>query len=468
MKILVTGGSGFIGKNLILKLLKAGHSLTLLSRNPDKLSRRYGSIVTTVQWDALSGPPPAKAFDGIEAVINLMGEGVAEKRWTEAQKKKIKDTRVKGTTHLIQGALQHAPNLKTFISSSAIGIYNHTTTAKLDEDANLGSDFLSQVCIEWEAALEPIKKLNTIRTCVIRTGVVLGHDGGALKKLITPFSFGLGGKVGSGKQWMNWIHIHDLTNLFLTTLEDEQYTGVYNAVSPENATNSEFTKILGHVLRRPTFFTIPALPLKILLGDFSRELLVGQCVIPKRLEQTSFSFTYASLRSALEEAVGVKHFEHLNKRVRYERLHVVQYLNHSPEHVFDFFSEARNLEQITPSFLHFRILSQSTASIEKGSLINYKLRVRGIPIRWQTLISDWNPISSFVDVQLKGPYQLWHHTHRFTPYNEGTLIEDEVYYALPNIPIISACAKWFVKKDIHSIFEFRTSRITTLFKEKYS
>lgn len=466
MKLLITGASGFIGEAVMDKLVAQGHDLVLVSRTPSKLEKRYGTHHTYYQWDAVSGPPDKTIFEGIEGIINLMGEGVANKRWTPKQKQKISNTRVLGTHHLMDGAKKYASLLKVVVSASAIGYYNHLQNDTINEDAPNASSFLGKLCQNWEDAVNKMTKNAEIRTVILRIGVVLGEGGGALAKMTPPFSFGLGGKIGSGKQWMNWIHRDDLASMIVQAIEDQTFSGTYNAVAPESVQNKIFTKVLGSLLKRPTLFNVPAFAIKWLLGEFSDELLNGQKIISSRLPLTTFEFKYPTIMTALEQALSIKYSHHLGKKIRCFRFHCRQFLNHPQESVFNFFSNAQNLEKITPPFLKFKVTSQSTPKIENGTLFNYKLKIRGIPIRWCTLILDWNPIDSFVDTQLKGPYRVWHHTHRFVSYKGGTLVEDEVYYALPNIPFITILLGWYVRQDVEKIFQYRKKEIESIFEEQ--
>lgn len=466
MKLLLTGASGFIGQAVIAKLMRDGHELVLVSRSPSKLEKQYGTLHTYYFWDALSVPPNKEVFEGVDGIINLMGEGVANKRWTKKQKQKISESRVKGTKNLMDGAKKYAKHLQVVVSASAIGFYDRFQDGTLDESSPASNSFLGQLCQNWENAAKTIPDDKPIRTVIFRIGVVLGHGGGAMAKMIPPFSWGLGGKMGTGKQWMNWIHREDLAALIASSIKNSDYSGTYNAVGPENIQNKAFTKLLGKLLQRPTFFHVPSFVIRLLLGEFSVEVLSGQKIVSNRVNKTGFVFKYPTISQALEQVLSIKYIHHLGKKVRCDRFQCSQYLNHCPEQVFSFFSNAHNLEKITPPFLKFGVASQSTKQIENGTIFNYKLKIRGLPIRWCSLITNWNPVKSFVDTQLKGPYRVWHHTHRFSAYLSGTLIEDEVYYALPNLPFINTLFGWSVRRDINNIFEFRKKEIDTIFQEK--
>ena len=232
-----------------------------------------------------------------------MGEGIANKRWTPSQKQHLKNSRITGTRHLIQGAFTHAESLSSYIGASAVGYYDHNHSASLTESSPKGDDFLATLCQDWEAESEKITQLDGVRNVCLRIGLVLGKDGGALAKMKPPFKLGLGGKLGSGTQWMNWIHLEDLTDIIVSALTNSNMKGIYNAVSPNNVTNAQFTKSLGKVMNRPTLFPVPALILKLILGEMSQLLHQGNNVIPERLEKEGYSFQYDDLESALNHSL---------------------------------------------------------------------------------------------------------------------------------------------------------------------
>lgn len=305
MNILITGGTGFVGEQLRLNLIRQGHSLTFLTRSPEKNSARFGDVHKYFFWDATASEPPAEAYNDIDAIINLMGEGVAEKRWSDTQKQKIYDSRIVGTRYLLAGAKKHAKSLKTFISASAIGYYDHTKPGPLTVASDPANNFMGKLCQDWEKEATAISQMKGVREVRVRIGVVIGN-GGALAKMVLPFRLGLGGKLGSGKQWMNWIHVHDLVRILTTALENPSYHGVYNAVSPENVTNEEFTQKLGKALKRFTPFSVPKFALRLLLGEMAIVLLQGQEIRPSRLLDVGFVFEYDDLDAALGEALCVK------------------------------------------------------------------------------------------------------------------------------------------------------------------
>ena len=290
MKILITGGTGFVGRRLV-NTLKKKHQLVVLSRQEKK-----EDDVSFYSWDALSGDPvPSEALKGIEGVINLMGENLAAKRWSPRQKKKLRDSRIAGTRHFLD-SLNH--RLKFFISAGAIGIYPVNQYESITEETPPGDGFLSELCQNWE---KEVKKLQLCdRMVQLRIGVVLEKGGGALKKMLTPFRLGLGGTIGSGRQMMSWIHLDDLVKIIVSAVENDSYQGVYNAVAPNPVSNKEFTKALGKALRRPTLFPVPAAILNMLMGEMSQLLLGSQKILPQRLLDQGHSFLYPNMEDALK------------------------------------------------------------------------------------------------------------------------------------------------------------------------
>lgn len=301
MKILITGATGFVGTALSRKLLNEGHELHVLTRNISHLpSLLINPKVKAFEWKNTQETPPEESIIGIDGVINLMGENIAGKKWSEEQKEILRTSRVESTKNLtaLLNEKLHSP-LKFFISSSAVGIYPTNKNEILDEEAKIGNNFLANLCLEWENAALTIMK--TSRTVIIRTGVVLESHGGALKKMLLPFKLGLGGPIGDGDHFMSWIHLEDLVNIFTKAVNDSSYEGVYNGVAPHPVDNFDFTKALGHALNRPTIFPVPAPMLKIMFGEMSSVILDSQKVVSKRLKDNNFVFLYPSVDGALNK-----------------------------------------------------------------------------------------------------------------------------------------------------------------------
>jgi uncharacterized protein (TIGR01777 family) len=302
MKILITGGTGFVGQRLIKKLFADGHDVVILTRNPEKARLNESTGAKFHRWDGISEDVPADAYQGVEAVINLMGENIANKRWSDNQKSKLKKSRIDATRKLVEGCEKHLEKpLKVFISASASGFYPVNTGETLDESSNAGSGFLSELCQEWEKATEGLTK--TERKIISRTGVILGPESGALNKLLPIFKMAAGGPIGSGNMVMSWIHVEDMVKAFSEWLVNDKYNGVYNMVAPNPVTNKVFTKALGKAVRKPAIFPVPSFMLKLIMGEMSTIVLDSQKLIPKRLIDDGFQFNHPEIEEALIDLV---------------------------------------------------------------------------------------------------------------------------------------------------------------------
>lgn len=298
MKIAVTGASGFIGAPLIESLVAAGHSVRALARNVGALRLPPGCDAATFD----SSRPLAKgALDGIDAVIHLAGEPIAQ-RWTPEHRLAIRKSRLEGTRTIAQAAVESG-SVCTLISASAIGYYGDRGDEALDETSTPGSDFVAEICREWEAAAQPAREAG-LRVVHPRIGVVLHPEGGALKKMLPPFKLGAGGRIGSGRQWLSWIHRADLLALLRFALETNSISGPMNATAPAPVTNADFTRALGRALHRPTIFPVPAAALKIAFGEMSFVLLTGQRVLPKKALAAGFAFQFPEIDKALAQLFG--------------------------------------------------------------------------------------------------------------------------------------------------------------------
>ena len=300
MKVLVTGATGFVGKRVVKQLISAGDEVVVLTRNIPKAALSLGSKCHFVHWQDTNELPPVEAFQGVDGVINLMGEGIAEKKWDEEQKKKIYDSRIIGTRNLITVMKGLAQKPKVFVSASAIGIYGNREDEEITEASTIASDFLATVCKDWEFEAMKAEELHA-RVAIIRTGVVLGRGGGALAKMLPIFKLGAGGRVGTGKQYMSWIHVDDIAAMYVEAVKNTEVKGIYNGTAPYPATNIEFTKALGKSLRRPTFAPAPAFALKFVFGEMSQVLLEGQRVLPAHFKEHKFRYRYPTLEMALKE-----------------------------------------------------------------------------------------------------------------------------------------------------------------------
>lgn len=379
VKVLITGATGLIGKELGKSLIRFGAQIVVVSRSAKDARLKLPFPCEIVEGDLTKSPLSLPS--DITDVFHLMGENIADSRWNEQVKAKILSTRVNSARNLV-ASLKGNSNLRLLVSASAVGIYGDQGNEPLDENAKHGEDFLSEVCEKWEAEFE--KSDLKCRKVQARVGVVLSRLGGALQKMLTPFQFGVGGCLGSGQQFVSWIHIQDLVNGLLHILKNEELVGPVNLTSPKAVTNRELTKILAEELNTRIGPSVPEIALKLAVGQMAEVLLFSQKVVPKKLIQSGFQFEFADLKKALHDLCswvkpGEKYF------------YTEQFIQGSIEKVFEFFSEAKNLERITPEFLNFRIVSMSTDSIQSKTLLKYKLKVHGLPIQWTTEIQTWNP-----------------------------------------------------------------------------
>lgn len=301
MKVLVTGATGFVGKKVVEKLLAKNHQVIVLTRNPQKAQNLWGDKVTAFAWNTTKEQVPAAALEGVDGVINLVGENISEARWCEKQKQKIYDSRILSTKNLMESLIK-MPKKPVVISTSAIGVYGPRDNELISESTVVGAGFLANVCEDWERIALDYKK-DLPRLAIIRVGVVLGKNGGLIKKLMPIFSKGIGGPIGNGKQWMSWIHIEDLANLYVFALETSSVEGIINGVSPYPITNKNFTKAFGKAVKRPAFFKVPPVALKILMGQMSCIALDSQKIVSERLKMLGFNFEYARADKALENLV---------------------------------------------------------------------------------------------------------------------------------------------------------------------
>lgn len=291
MRILISGSTGLIGSAFIRAASAAKHT-------PVPLVRKR-AIPSSVFWDPENGTIDSAALEGIEAVVHLAGESIAARRWTAAQKKRILDSRVKGTVLLASALARMNPRPRVMISASAIGYYGDCGDRKLTESSPAGSDFLASVCREWERATAAASGAG-IRVVLLRTGLVLAKEGGALAKMVMPFKLGVGGRIGSGKQYMSWIDLEDEVQIILHCIQNESMQGPVNSAGPAAVTNSEFTRTLGRALSRPAAFPLPAFVARVMLGEMADALLLSsQRVEPAKLLASGYAFRHTNLEETL-------------------------------------------------------------------------------------------------------------------------------------------------------------------------
>lgn len=294
-KILITGGSGLVGMRLSEILIDLGYEVAHLSRSPEKVSS-----YKTFKWDISQGYIDENAITYADYIINLAGASVADEKWTEERKKIIMNSRVKSTELLYDYLSRTSHHVKGFLSASAIGIYGNSGDQLVSEESVYGDDFLAEVCKAWESTTWKMHNLS-LRTVIFRLGIVLSNKGGALPQIAKPVKMMAGAPLGSGKQYMSWIHIDDVCRLFIRAIEDVQFEGVYNAVAPHPVTNAEFTKVLAHAMHKPLVLPkVPAFAINLVMGEMSEVVLSSQRVSANKVLQTGFTFEYNYLEEALE------------------------------------------------------------------------------------------------------------------------------------------------------------------------
>lgn len=298
--ILISGGTGLIGITLARHLAKAGHQVRILSRQPGPLSG-----IETYYWNVEKAEIDERAFNGVEHIVHLAGSAIADKRWTPERKREILDSRVNSILLITQVILKKGIILKSFVGASAVGIYGMKTSEREYHEEDHGPrDYLSDTCIAWENAYTNIIK-NSERSCILRIGIVLSLKGGALQKLLPLFRVGLGSAVGSGRQYMPWIHLDDLIAIFTESIFNNRFAGIYNAVAPEPVSSREFCRQLAQALHRPFFMpSVPAFTLKLFFGEMAGILLEGSRVSSEKLMNAGFRFRFPSLKAAFSHLLN--------------------------------------------------------------------------------------------------------------------------------------------------------------------
>jgi uncharacterized protein len=292
MNIAITGATGFVGSRLVSRLGDQGHSVTILSYRPDRAKQQFPTA-TIVDY---GGDTWQMALNGCDAVVNLAGEPIAEKRWSPDQKKLILESRSITTQALAAAIAQANPRPRVLVNASAIGFYGTSETATFDEASPSGDDFLAQVCRDWESAAAEAQ----VRLVVLRLGIVVG-PGGAIAKMVPPFRAFAGGPIGTGSQWFSWVHYDDVVSLIIKAIETPAMSGVYNATAPNPVTMAQVCTALGEVIDRPSWLPVPGFALDLLLGEGAKLVLEGQKVLPKRTLESGFEFAYPEIKGALKQ-----------------------------------------------------------------------------------------------------------------------------------------------------------------------
>ncbi len=304
MKIVIAGGTGFVGSALSQFLIQGSHSLSILTRRP-KQPRLVTSSpsLSYVSWDAKSLGPWIQILEDADALINLAGEGIADKRWSRKRKDEILLSRIQTTQILVEAMRRMRKPPQTLINASAVGYYGNVETGELTESSPKGKGFLADTCSLWEKAAEEARDLG-IRTVRLRIGIVLEKEGGALKKMLLPFRCFAGGPLGSGRQWVPWIHRDEVVRIIDFILQEQKISEAINCVSPNPVTMKQFCDTLGRVLKRPSWAPVPAPALRLLLGEMAELLLGGQCALPAELIKAGYAFRYPTLEKALDQILN--------------------------------------------------------------------------------------------------------------------------------------------------------------------
>lgn len=427
MKILMTGATGLLGKNLGIELVRQGYELVCLVKKKEIAERECPFPATFVEWDPSLPIPTGFDASQIGAVIHLLESDT----WSVQVEKECADS-----------ALSCAKNLLAFAKEKRIGNFISTSHIKAEPFWH-----------EWEKFF--LQNSSEMRLICLRIGTVLDRQNGLIKNILPYLRRNLKIALGSGKQWLSWIHKEDLIQLILFSLKNEKMTGIFNATALKPIRQSDFFSAVYKKTGAKSYLKISGFLLKI----FSKELFF-ECkdsikIFPDQAIQSTFQFKFSDLDNALDDIF-------LNFDIKDQEYLSNQFIPKKPEEIFPFFSDEKNLEKITPAFLHFKVLKKTTHQIEENTLIDYRLKIYGIPFYWQTRILNWEPPIRFVDTQVKGPYQKWHHTHLFTPLAHGTLMTDHVHYKVPLGLIGDVFVSYKILSDVKKIFSYRKEIIYKL------
>ena len=453
-KVAVTGASGFVGRAVVAALAKRGDSVLALGRSASIPGLPAG--VRTARYDPNDAKPHPELFEGLDAVVHLAGESV-DGRWTPEKKRRIFDSRAGGTRNLVNTLAKcDFARPPALIGASAVGYYGSRGDEVLTESSAPGADFLAGVVKAWEAETDVAQLLN-MRVAKIRVSFVLGK-GGAVEKLLPPFKAFIGGPFGTGGRWFPWMHIEDTAALFLWAIDHDDASGPINAVSPDIANSARFAQGLAHAISRPAIVPIPPPALRLIVGEFADGVLSSQLIMPTRAEDLGFRWRHESLEEALLDVLA----PNSDRKPATHDFESEMFVPRPLDEVWRFFSDASKLSVVSPPRLRLA-MDTAPAELKRGTTIDYAVRVRGFPVRWRTLIARSEPGSSFMDYQVRGPYALWRHRHRFESGNAGgTIVRDEVRYSLPWAPL-SDVALPLVRRDLSDIWDYRRHKISELF-----
>ena len=304
MKIIIAGGSGFIGQALSSHLLNSGHQVIILSRNPQRAQSLFNNKIQCLSWKDFDASSWQDELESTDVLINLTGENIGQWPWIKQLKKRILDSRITAGQTIVQAVEAATNKLRLLIQASATGFYGNNNENELTEEAPEGNGFLADVCRQWEDSSAEVESMG-VKRIIIRTGLVLGKNGGLLKKMILPFKFFVGGTIGSGKQILPWIHIKDQVEAIRFLIETETSPGIYNLNAPEPVNMNSFAGILAKTLKRPALFRVPEFMVKIIFGEMGREtILAGQNAVPKALSDAGYKFKYPKVKGAITDLIN--------------------------------------------------------------------------------------------------------------------------------------------------------------------
>jgi uncharacterized protein (TIGR01777 family) len=475
MRVLITGATGFVGRALSLRLVRDGHAVTAWVRSVERARALLGAEVALVEEHGDGAL--ATAVAGADAVINLAGEPVAG-RWSGRKRARIIESRVAFTNRLVDAMAGLAQRPGVLISASAVGYYGDRGDDAIDETSEPGEGFLAEVCVAWEQAARRAKALG-VRVLRARFGVVMGLGGGFLGEVLPLFRKGLGATLGSGQQFVPWIHLEDLVDVLARALAEPRYTGALDVVAPQAVRMSELVQALAAALGKRAWMKVPAAALRLALGEAATFVLNSQRLDGARLRALGFEHRFPTIAVAFTDLTGRASAVDIARLPaagpapmdgRYLRERPPSYLLRSRvvigspiDQVFAFFSRPQNLGVITPAAMAFRIRSAPEEVVE-GAIIDYSLRVAGAKLKWRTTIDHWSPGRCFVDAQSRGPYRSWWHEHHFTAQGTTTVMEDRVYFAPPLGPLGRLAQRLFVGPQLREVFGYRSQAIRLRFR----
>lgn len=459
MRVLVTGATGLVGRALVPLLQGAGHTVVASTRSESRARNRLGADVEIVSSD-LSVEALAQVLATCDGVVNLAGEPIVGRRWTAKRRAALERSRIDTTARLVAAIVASDRRPRVLVSASAVGIYGDRGDESLTEQSSPGTGFLAALCRSWEAAAAAAPP--DVRVVLLRTGIVLGQGGGALAAMSLPFKAGVGGPVGSGRQFVPWIHLHDVVRVIATALTDARYAGAINLVAPDETTNRVFAQTLARTLHRPALIPAPAFAIRLILGEAAGVLLSSQRVQPQALAALGFPFRFPTLARALHDiirgdtavSIAPASARPAAARAATYELRVRTIVAAPPEQTFAFFSKAENLGLITPPAMQFAIDGRAP-EIRTDAVIRYRIRIGPLTMSWRTRIAAWEPGRAFVDVQEAGPYRCWWHEHSFTADGGRTVMDDRVLYAPPLGFIGRLAHRLFIAPTLRAIFKYR-------------